>query len=418
MPKMSLEEWKALREAKNKQVESQPASEEEQLLPDETDPVLPLPEDTLPPPPPPQRPPEVVAMEKAAEAETARAKKSKLVPPKIPVRTPKDEKIPKTSKSQDKNDNRHLTENRERYTGFHLGHYIQTPPMVFTQDGHNVFLGDMYRGACGFLILGGPSMKKLNLELLKAPGILTMGVNNSVKTFRPNLWTCVDNPQSFIMSIWMDPTIQKIVPYSAAEKKLFDNNTWKMTDIKVGQCPNVFYYRRNEHFQVDQFMVEDTFNWGNHSNLCRCGYWRPDTKKNPKAQKVVTCPECGQKAFGSRSVFLPAIRLMYFLGVRTLLLLGCDFNMERGKSNYHFDQDRAPGSVSGNNGTYKMLTKRFTELKPIFDRMGYNVFNCNPDSHLDVFPKVNFEDAIRVATQSMPDTTNERTAGLYDREKV
>jgi hypothetical protein len=324
--------------------------------------------------------------------------------------------VSQASQHKDKNDHSRLRHNRERYEGFKIGHYIQTPPMLFTRDGHNMFMGDMYRGAAAFLVLGGPSLLDLNLDMLRHPGVLTMGVNNSVKTFRPNLWMCVDNPQSFIQSIWMDPTITKFVPYASAEKKLFDNNNWEMTEMVVGQCPNVFYYRRNEHFQAEQFLLEDTFNWGNHSNLCHCGYWRPDHKKAGK--KVTVCPECGQREFGSRSVFLPAIRMLYFLGVRTVFLLGCDFKMEMGKKNYHFDQDRSKGSVRGNNSSYKMLQKRFSELKPIFEKLGFCVFNCNPESHLEVFPKVAFTDAVRVATAAMPDTENERTDGLYDRKKV
>lgn len=340
----------------------------------------------------------------------------------VVVEIPKESNfVSQVSKVKDVSDHTRLRENRSRYEGFKVGHYIQTPPMLFTRDGHNVFMGDMYRGAAAFLILGGPSLLELNLDVLRQPGVLTMGVNNSAKTFRPNLWTCVDNPQSFIMSVWLDPTITKFVPFAHAEKKLFDNNSWQMTDMVVGQCPNVFYYRRNEHFQSEQFLLEDTINWGNHSNLCSCGYWRPDhkeeKKKNPNFRKVMVCPECGQKAFGSRSVFLPAIRLLYFLGVRTIFLLGCDFKMDLGKSNYHFDQDRSKGSVKGNNNCYRMLIQRFAELKPEFEKMGLCVFNCNPNSKLDVFPKVSFADAVRVATSLMPDVENERTNGLYDREK-
>ena len=103
--------------------------------------------------------------------------------------------ISQKSSAKDKNDYTRLRHNRDRYEGYKVGHYVQTPPLVFTRDGHNVFMGDMYRGACAFLILGGPSVGNLNLESLKQPSILTMGINNSVRTFRPNLWMCVDNPQ-------------------------------------------------------------------------------------------------------------------------------------------------------------------------------------------------------------------------------
>jgi hypothetical protein len=237
-----------------------------------------------------------------------------------------------------------------------------------------------------------------------------MGVNNSVKTFRPNLWISVDRPESFILSIWLDPTIAKFVPLCHAEKKLFDNNKWEMTDIKVGDCPNVFYYRRNERFQPEQFLLEDTFNWGNHSDTCSCGFSRSKNKK------IKICPECHKEEFGSRSVMLPAIRMLYFLGVRTIFLLGCDFNMKINEPNYHFDQDRSPSSVSGNNSSYRILTQRFSLLKPEFERMGLCVFNCNPESALDVFPKIDYEDAVRASLAGFPNVLTERTSGLYDRK--
>jgi len=321
-------------------------------------------------------------------------------------------------RSEEKNNSDHtrLRHNRHRNEGFKIGYYNQTPPILFTRDGHNVFMGDMYRGACAFLILGGPSMNQIDLSILKQPGILTMGINNSVRSFRPNLWLSVDNPQSFIMSTWIDPTITKFVPYAHADKRLFDNNTWEMSNIHVGDCPNVFYYRRNEHFQANQFLLEDTMNWGNHSNLCVCGYWRPDQKKTK--QKVDICPRCNEKAFGSRSVFLPAMRMLYFLGVRTIFLVGCDFKMEVGKSNYAFAQDRAGGSVSGNNSSYTMLKGRFEELKSIFEKLGLSVFNCNPESALETFPKVSFEDAVASSIEGFPDVLNERTEGLYERKKT
>jgi hypothetical protein len=310
----------------------------------------------------------------------------------------------------DQSDHTALRHSRGRYDGFSVGSYIQTPPLLFTRDGHNVFLGDMYRGGVAFLILSGPSFVELNTEYLHDAGILTMGVNNSVRSFRPNLWTCVDNPTHFIQSIWMDSKIQKFVPYAHAEKNLFDTIRWKEIDIKVGDCPNVFFYRRNEHFQASQFLFENSINWGNHSDLCMCGYWRN------KSRKEKVCPKCGESNFGGRSVMLPAIRLLFYLGIRTIFLLGCDFHMEYGKTNYHFEQDRSKSSVSGNNGTYRLLEKRFKELMPYFSQHNLQIFNCNTQSNLDVFPKVSYRDAIDIAKKFLPDLNEEKTEGLYDRK--
>lgn len=288
--------------------------------------------------------------------------------------------------ARDSNDHARLRQNRERHLGFDVGQYIQPPPMVFTRDGHAMYMADMYRGHSAFLIGGGPSFTKVDSNKLKNPGFITMGINNSLKSFRTNLWVSVDSPTNFMMSIWLDPKIMKFVPFCHAEKKLFNNETWEMTNICVGDCPNVWFYRRNEHFNAKQFLFEDTFNWGNH------------------------------KSFGGgRSVMLVAIRMLFYLGIRRIFLLGVDFKMDANYT-YHFDQSRAAGSISNNNYTYNKMIHWFTELKPYFDKYNLEIYNCNPDSNLKVFDFIDYDDAIALASINMPkDLQNERTQGLYDR---
>lgn len=237
-----------------------------------------------------------------------------------------------------------------------------------------------------FLICGGPSFATLDHTKLRGPGIMTMGLNNSPRTFRPHLWCSVDSPDHWIRSIWLDPCIQKFVPISHVNKKIFNSDKWKFMRAKVGDCPNVVYYKRNEKFQPEQFLWEDTINWGNHKNFG-----------------------------GGRSVMLAAIRILFTLGFRRVYLLGCDFKMDD-KTKYHFDQDRHKGSIKGNNETYRLLNDRFKVLRPLFEAQGFHVFNCNPESNLTAFQKIPFSDAIgeTVAHMDGVDYPNERTKGLYE----
>jgi len=131
--------------------------------------------------------------------------------------------------------------------------YFSTPPMFFTKELANVPYVNRYNGGHGFLIAGGPSFKEIDKHELSRPGLLTMGINNSPASFRPNLWTCVDSPSNFLASIWLDPKIEKIVPISHIDKKLFDSSKWKDTNITVSDCPNVTYYRRNEVVDTDEY---------------------------------------------------------------------------------------------------------------------------------------------------------------------
>lgn len=119
---------------------------------------------------------------------------------------------------RDKHDFERLRHARERSVGFAVGQYLQPPPMLFTRDGHNVFLGDMYRGHSAFLICGGPSLTSHDLSLLNSRGILTMAVNNAATVVRPNLWCSVDDPGNFSDAIWYDAGITKFVPLCHMEK--------------------------------------------------------------------------------------------------------------------------------------------------------------------------------------------------------
>lgn len=290
---------------------------------------------------------------------------------------------------RDMADEHHLRHGRDQHLGFKVGKYLQPPPFFFTRDKWPEPLVDKYRGASAFLINSGPSFATLDHSKLRQPGILTMGLNNSVKSFRPHLWTCVDNPQNFLKSTWDDPAIHKIVPISHIDKPLWDSydGRWQATDYKVADCPNVTYYKRNERFKADQYLFEDTINWGNHTNMG-----------------------------GGRSVMLAAIRILFLLGIRRVFLLGADFNMKAGEKNYHFEQARSNSSVKGNNSTYKMLQERFTLLRPIFEDNGYHVFNCNSASQLTAFEHMPFDEAIELARNRVPaDLSKEKSEGLYDR---
>jgi len=276
---------------------------------------------------------------------------------------------------------------RDRHLGCLSNEFGQTVPLFFTRERAPINIIGHYKGASAFMLCNGPSMRDLDLNLLKQAGVMTYGMNNGPRTFRPDFWTCVDDPSRFMKSIWMDPKITKIVPFATYEKKIFDNQeTWQMTNIKVGDCPNVIGYCRNEKFMANRFLLEDCLNWGNHK-------------------------EYG----GGRSVMLPVMRILHLLGFRKVYMLGCDLNMSE-NSTYHFDEKREKGAVNCNTSTYKRLKDEyFPQLKPYFDEEGFEVFNCNQDSELKIFPYISFEEAVHEATSKVGDVANERTYGMYDK---
>ena len=288
---------------------------------------------------------------------------------------------------KDKADDDIVRHGRDRHLGVCVSNeFYQRAPMFFSREAMNIELIGHYRGASAFLICNGPSFASLNHDLLRQPGIITYGMNNGPASFRPDFWTCVDTPARFLKSIWLDPKITKLVPMAHFEKNIFDNEEWKMQNIKVGDCPNVIGFRRNEKFMANRFLFEDCMNWGNHKDYGGC-----------------------------RTVILPCLHILFLLGFRKVYLLGCDLTMSTEYA-YHFDEQRDKGAVNCNTATYrKMITEYFPQLKPFFDAEGFEIYNCNPNSALTVFPHVTFENAIAEATGKLGNTANERTWGMYSK---
>ncbi len=297
--------------------------------------------------------------------------------------------IRRRSLNKDDKDFKQLRCHRDEHMGFSVSSEFYQPVCFFyTRESSNLNLIGHYRGSSIFIICNGPSLAsgKYDLSLLKRPGIMTYGMNNGARTIRPNFWTCVDDPKRFIKSIWMDPCITKFVPHAHAEKSIFDNEKWQGSNILVGQCPNVVYFHRNEKFMADRFLFEDTINWGNSGDNG-----------------------------GGRSVMLPIIRICFLLGFRKIYLMGADFKMSETYT-YHFDEQRAKGAVNCNMGTYDRLKNDYLpQLKPYLDAEGVQVFNCNPESELKIFPHMPFEQAIAEASSPLGDVDNERTWGMYSK---
>ena len=285
----------------------------------------------------------------------------------------------------DKSDEIAVKNGRNRQLGICVSsEFYQPSPKFFTREDETLPLIGMYRGASVFIISNGPSLIQNDLSLLKKPGVITYGLNNGPKTFRPNLWSCVDDPTRFLKSIWLDPAITKFIPIDQFEKFIFDSNKWETMKTRVGDCPNVIGFKRNQKFMADRWLWEDTFNWGNSK-------------------------EYG----GGRSVLLPVMRICFLLGFRKVYLMGVDFDMSQ-EQTYHFEEQRTKGAVNCNMSTYKKMNEEyFPQLKPYFDNVGFNVYNCNPKSGLTVFPYVSYEDAINDVTGLIGDTETERTYGLY-----
>lgn len=274
--------------------------------------------------------------------------------------------------------------------GLHVRRPARNGLRLYTTDFDSVSLCDFYRGRHAFLVLSGPSLATHDLTQLSRRGIVTMGVNNSWSVHRPTFWTCVDSAGRFLDTGWKDPGILKFVPMSAWNERLRiqkPDGSMAASAFRVKQMPSVLLYRRSEHFDHRRFLDEDVVCWGNHT---------------------ATKDSLGIK--GKRSVMLAALRLLQYLGFRTVYLVGADFKMtpERG---YAFDEARSAEAVRHNNVLYESLNRRFEALREHFKAHKFAVLNCTEDSGLTAFPYMPFAEAVEKASAECDRPIN--TKGWY-----
>lgn len=267
--------------------------------------------------------------------------------------------------TEDKKQGRRLSDHSKMGSGM----------MLYNSKGHSVSWENHWKGESAFLVLSGPSAKQVDLGLLEGNrGIVTMAVNNAWSLLRPTLWTAVDDPNTFMDVGWKDPGIMKLVPYGKMEHRLGlkkADGSFIWSGKRVNQVPNVWFYHRNDRFDPDTYLWEDTVNWGCHQSV----------------RDKLGCK-------GSRSVMLAAVRLLYYLGFRNIYLVGADFKMVEGPGAYAFGQSKDRGGVKGNMNTYRDLNVRFKHMRPMMEEAGLKIYNTYADSGLVAFDHMPFDKAV------------------------
>lgn len=263
---------------------------------------------------------------------------------------------------------------------------------VFTPTLERLPLADVLQGRAAFLVVNGPSLNAFDLTRLQRRGVVTMGLNNGPAVFKPNYWVAVDPPGRFVEQVWKDPTITKFAPLANIGERprvRNEDGTLRLSSYSLAEQPATFFYERNNHYNAATFLTEPTFNWGSWEQYV-------DAHNMP----------------GGRSVFLVALKLLYWLGANPVYILGADFRMAQGVANYAFDQDRTKAAVDSNNNMYAKTNERLKLARPYFDQAGYKVLNCTPDSGLTAFDFIDYDQATDQAAAECGKPIV--TEGMYD----
>lgn len=252
-------------------------------------------------------------------------------------------------------------------------------------------LRNFLSGGAAFLVCGGPSLNHIDMSLLKQRGIFSLGINNVAAYAPVSAFICSDPPSKFHNGIFLDPKIMKLLPIpklihrkrGLLRTKLSDG-TFDWMETSTMDCPNTWGFERRSWLKPDDtWFIAEGAAWGNHQmGVLKTG-----------EEKTVN------------TMFL-GIRLLQYLGAKIIFLLGVDFFMNPIKGpteNYSFGEERDEAAIDSNNRQYVVANDWLCRLRPVFEKFGYRVFNCNQSSHLRAFDYVPFEKALKVCKGKIPD---------------
>lgn len=264
-----------------------------------------------------------------------------------------------------------------------------TRGFLFDSHGRSCdHMADQARGATVFLCCGGPSLATMPLHLLQQRGITIAAVNQcGAVNVRPHLWFSVDDPGHFHESLWRDPAVTKFTRRVIANGQLRSRigDEWRTNGTEARHCPNVFFYEHSFGFTAETFLSLPRVAWGGKA-------------------------EIRGKNRDTKSVFLVALRMLYWLGYRRVVLVGADFHY-RPEATYSFTNPKSPNACGTNNNTMRILDGWMAELRPYFEAAGFGIYNATPGSRLLAFDAVDFAAEVEAAALMQPTASD--VAGMY-----
>lgn len=250
-----------------------------------------------------------------------------------------------------------------------------TDPLNVTRRGKPIDLEGLWSPNPAFLVASGPDLEKFDLARLKERGVASLGVNNAAARAPVKAWCFGDPQDKFHHGLYLDPTVMTFSAHTKIHRKIKArvNGRFHNTRVRVDGTPNTFTYERGTGFDPDQFFTTTWAHWGKG-------------KQQPE----------GVEPAGCLATLFCGFRILHYLGVRRIYLLGVDH---------------------GNRRRYRQEQEAFERLLPTFERAGLEMFNCNKKSGCKVFPFVDFDVAVEDCKGSVPPEPFDVT-DWYDKRKV
>lgn len=236
--------------------------------------------------------------------------------------------------------------------------------MIF-DHGNKKHFYHKYLSQTVFFLCTGPSLN--NYDLTKLNNKITYSIKTIPLThYKTTMWCGMEKHNEISAEILEDPTIIKFVSDNVYNANYVTNGKLKT----FYNLQNIFWFSLSIHYQANTFFSSPDVSWG--------------LPKNARDEDRIP---------GRRSIMLASFKLFYYLGFKRIVLLGCDFNMTPEQA-YCYGRKKGIIACQENNVLYETLQKRFTRLKPYIAQAGIEVFNCNPNSRLTVFPYKSYESCL------------------------
>jgi len=225
-------------------------------------------------------------------------------------------------------------------------------------------ISGLWNNSNAFLVCGGPSLNTINYNRLSERGVISLGINNVAAYVPVNAWVFSDPQEKFHHGLYMDPKIITFSPIPKLDKRIrIKRDNEFVWDNPVYTFPNTYGFNRKTELYPDKFLTENYAMWGYGGN------------QEPKP-------------FICLATMLLGIRLLCYLGVKRIYLLGVDFNRTE-TNQYAFNQNANPS-----NSRYIHENELLKSIYPSLQNNNIEILNCNPVSKCNVFDSVDFEDAL------------------------
>jgi len=235
------------------------------------------------------------------------------------------------------------------------------------KDWVDVDLWDKNHYQTAILVAGGPSLNEIDIEKLKGPGKVVLGLNNSYPTVKPDMWMGMDAPHCYNRHLLWE-AFPKFMRAGFWDRYLQGNIVRDIPGINFVNVKGPPKKWKNDWNFIFERVGKDT----------KTFVWNKNT-------------------------FAVALNLLLYMGFKDICLAGVDF--DNSKQDYHSDVKLDKEHRSLNSNLYWHLFKYTKHVaQQAKQKMGVNIRSISPLSKLnDHIPYLTLEQLNKEIDMRLPE---------------